>query len=156
MGSSHMSIGGGRSQVSAMRAGSVYCGTGGSGARISQASRFFSTGGSGGSFGGGFSSAAGFGAGFGGGAGFRGGVGETDNNIIGNEKFTMQNLNNRLASYLDKVRSLEKSNADLELKIHQFLDNKSSPTAQDHSGSLATISELQVKVDHLKATFKEK
>ncbi|XP_006832695.1 PREDICTED: keratin, type I cytoskeletal 14 [Chrysochloris asiatica] len=159
-------IGGGSSRLSSVlsagscRAPSAYGG-------MSVSSSRFSSGGAcgmGGGYGGGFSSSSsyggalgsGFGGGYGGGlgagfgGGFGGGIGSGfgggDGLLVGSEKVTMQNLNDRLASYLDKVRALEEANTDLEVKIRDWYQRQRPTEAKDYSPYFKTIDELRNKI----------
>ncbi|XP_036693330.1 keratin, type I cytoskeletal 15 [Balaenoptera musculus] len=134
--------------------GSLY---GGGGSRsISASSARFVSSGSAGGYGGGFSGGAGsglgggFGGGLGGGlgGGFGGGFGDFggDGLLSGNEKLTMQNLNERLASYLEKVRALEEANADLEVKIRDWYQKQRPTEIKDYSPYFKTIEELRDKI----------
>ncbi|XP_028931100.1 keratin, type I cuticular Ha4 [Ornithorhynchus anatinus] len=64
----------------------------------------------------------------------------------GNEKETMQSLNARLASYLDKVRCLEQENANLECKIQEFCQNQAPAVCPDYLAYFRMIEELQQKI----------
>ncbi|NXK83575.1 K1C19 protein, partial [Amazona guildingii] len=95
-----------------------------------------------------------FGGGMGGGIGIGlgGGVvggGFAGDGILlsGDEKVTMQNLNDRLASYLDKVRCLEQENADLECRIREWYA-KQGPFCEprDYSCYYKEIEDLQNQI----------
>ncbi|XP_034021356.1 keratin, type I cytoskeletal 13-like isoform X1 [Thalassophryne amazonica] len=116
------------SSLTSYRAPSVYAGAGGYGVQVSRGSVSLGTG---------FSSAGSRGASF--------SLSDAID-ISDNKKATMQNLNNRLAAYLDKVHNLEKANAELERKIREFLESKAKPVGQDWSSYYATISALQQQI----------
>ncbi|XP_055252102.1 keratin, type I cytoskeletal 18 [Moschus berezovskii] len=109
-------------------AASVYAGAGGSGSRIS-VSRSTSVRGGWGS--------GNLGAGMAGGLVGVGG--------IQGEKETMQDLNDRLASYLEKVRSLEADNRRLESKIREHLEKK-GPQVRDWGHYLKIIEDLRAQI----------
>ncbi|XP_028375175.2 keratin, type I cytoskeletal 16 [Phyllostomus discolor] len=162
-------LGGGSSRMSSVLAGGSCRAPGTFGGMSVTTSRYSSGGacGLGGGYGGGFSSSSGFGgalgSGFGGGcggglgggfggagfggAGFGAGFGGGDGGLLsGNEKVTMQNLNDRLASYLDKVRALEEANADLEAKIRDWYQRQRPSEVKDYSPYFKTIEDLRNKI----------
>lgn len=113
---------------SSRRGTSVYGGAGGRNVKISLPTR---------PFGSGFDLSSAL---QGGGGGALDGLG-----IGGSEKVTMQNLNDRLASYLQKVRSLESANAKLEKQIREWYENQ-TPTVRDYSKYEAIIADLRRKI----------
>lgn len=66
--------------------------------------------------------------------------------FVGNEKTTMRNLNDRLASYLEKVRALEQSNLQLEVQIKQWYESNAPSTGRDYGAYYKQIEELRAQV----------
>ncbi|XP_008588068.1 PREDICTED: keratin, type I cuticular Ha3-I-like [Galeopterus variegatus] len=64
----------------------------------------------------------------------------------GNEKETMQFLNDRLASYLEKVRQLERENAELESRIQERCQPQEPLLCPSYQSYFRTIEELQQKI----------
>uniref|UniRef100_A0A8B9QMU7 Keratin 18 n=1 Tax=Apteryx owenii TaxID=8824 RepID=A0A8B9QMU7_APTOW len=102
-------------------AASVYAGAGGSGSRIS------------------ISRTSGYGA------GMSSSLLLSGSGVVQNEKETMQDLNDRLATYLDKVRSLEQENHKLEIQIRDFMQKK-GPSSHDWSHYWEVIEDLRSKI----------
>ncbi|KAM5272558.1 keratin, type I cuticular Ha5 [Ctenodactylus gundi] len=65
--------------------------------------------------------------------------------LTGNEKETMQSLNDRLASYLEKVHQLEQENATLESRIREWCEQQVPYMCPDYQTYFRTIEELQKK-----------
>lgn len=100
----------------------------------------------GGSYGGGNCYGNGLGFGLGGGV-VVGGLGGDCLLSSCDEKVTMQNLNDRLASYLDKVKCLEKENAELECRIREWYATQGlSCEPRDYSCYYKEIEDLQNQV----------
>ncbi|NXI50669.1 K1C42 protein, partial [Chloroceryle aenea] len=110
--------------IQKVQAPSVYGGAGGSGTRVSTSTNY--------------------------GQGFRGNlqlnVSGSDVLLTGNEKLTMQNLNDRLASYLERVRSLEKANSLIEKQITEWYEKNTAGVRHDYSSYFKTIEDLQNKI----------
>lgn len=89
-----------------------------------------------------FSRSGGFSSG-----GFSSGAGMVGATVggISNQKETMQDLNDRLASYLDKVRDLESANAKLEHQIKEHMDAK-GPSTRDLSAYEKPLNDLRKEV----------
>ncbi|XP_053713667.1 keratin, type I cytoskeletal 19-like [Synchiropus splendidus] len=79
-------------------------------------------------------------------SGALGGYGAGNNSVSSSEKATMQNLNDRLAAYLNKVRCLESANAQLERQIREWYE-KQTPTVRDYSKYEAIIADLRLKIN---------
>ncbi|XP_074485133.1 keratin 98 [Sebastes fasciatus] len=101
---------------------SVYGGAGGRGTRISSAQQSY------GASSGGFNLADGL-----------------DLHVGANEKATMQNLNDRLSTYLEKVHALEQENSRLDKQIRDWYQTR-TVICHDHTSYYAIIDDLKDKI----------
>ncbi|XP_072494240.1 keratin, type I cytoskeletal 39 [Notamacropus eugenii] len=74
------------------------------------------------------------------------GASRGEGNFDSNEKETMQMLNQRLANYLEKVRSLEEENVYLECKIQEHHEKQTPMVCPDYLSYFKIIEELQQKI----------
>ncbi|CAK6980485.1 uncharacterized protein LOC122967796, partial [Scomber scombrus] len=65
---------------------------------------------------------------------------------VSTDRLTMQELNGRLASYLQQVQCLEAANQQLECQILQELDRKCPADLTELDGHLQTVSQLQDQI----------
>ncbi|MED6257275.1 Keratin, type I cytoskeletal 18 [Ataeniobius toweri] len=86
------------------------------------------------------------GTGFSGGYDYRSSGATSGTLAIGNEKVAMQHLNDRLASYLETVRNLEKANTSLEIKIREAIEKRGPLEGRDYSKYTIIITELRAKI----------
>uniref|UniRef100_A0A087X928 Keratin 18b n=1 Tax=Poecilia formosa TaxID=48698 RepID=A0A087X928_POEFO len=112
------------------RAASIYGGAGGQGARISSASASTLRSGAP------MSTSSG---------GFKAGASGSGASILGNEKGAMQNLNDRLANYLETVRNLEQANQKLEVNIREALE-RGGQDVRDYSKYEPIIEDLRNQI----------
>lgn len=82
--------------------------------------------------------------------GFNGFGGGESGFLSGDEKQTMQNLNDRLAAYLGKVHALEEANTGLEEKIAEWYKKRGQGTrdgeSRDYSKYYTIIEDLRKQV----------
>ncbi|XP_069809640.1 keratin, type I cytoskeletal 17-like [Dendropsophus ebraccatus] len=94
-------------------------------------------------YGGGSAGACGSGLAFGSGHSV---VNAGENILSTNEKETMQFLNDRLATYLDKVRSLEMKNAELDKNIREWYEKQTPYMSPDFERYFKTVEDLQNQI----------
>ncbi|KAM5338938.1 LOW QUALITY PROTEIN: keratin, type I cytoskeletal 19-like [Glossophaga mutica] len=70
----------------------------------------------------------------------------SDRLLVGNQKLTMQNLNDSLASHLEEVPALEAANSKLGVEIRDWYQKQGPSSTHDYSRYYQTIRELRNKI----------